>query len=173
LGRNELRRPRAHGQGPASRKGYAGGQSRVNRFAAGSGTRQARSAPSSCWTPSTYILEGEIPGWRATCAGRVREQGARLPGGRRHSGLGPESSVLDGPSRAYNGLEMSRLAGAGKAAWAGASYAGSVRPPQVQLQGMNTPGAWLELIGGRWQRDPAGQVGSIELLDAQYLLPRA
>jgi hypothetical protein len=29
-----------------------------------------------------------------------------------------------------------------------------------------------ESISGRWQRDPAGQVGSIELLDAQYLHPR-
>ena len=53
--------------------------------AAGNGTRQARSAPSSCWTPSTCFFEREIQCWRAPCAGRVREQGARLLGGQRVS----------------------------------------------------------------------------------------
>ena len=71
-----------------------------------------------------------------------------------------------------NGLEMSRLAGEGKAAWAETRYTGSVRSAQDQTQDKDTPAARLESISGRWPRDPAGQVGSIELLDAQYLEPR-
>jgi len=71
-----------------------------------------------------------------------------------------------------NGLEMSRLAGEGRAAWVETNCTGSVPSAQDQLQAKNTPGAWLESISDSWQRDLAGQVGSIELLDAQYLLPR-
>src|SRR3989304_4801201 len=71
-----------------------------------------------------------------------------------------------------NGLEMSRLAGEGRAASAEDRRTGSVPSAQDQLQGKDTPAAWPESISGSWQRDPAGQVGSIELLDAQYLLPR-
>jgi hypothetical protein len=81
---------------------------------------------------------------------------------------GQSHSVLDGPSRAYNGLEMSRLAGEGRAAWAETGRTGSVPSAQDQLQGKDTPAAWLESISGRWHRDPAGQVGSIELLGAKY-----
>jgi hypothetical protein len=65
---------------------------------------------------------------------------------------------------------MSRLAGEGRAAWAETSYAGPVPLAQDQTQVKDTPAGRPESISGRWQRDPAGQVGSIELLDAQYLL---
>src|SRR3990172_5832553 len=71
-----------------------------------------------------------------------------------------------------NGLEMSRLAAKGNGPPGEASFPGAVRSAQDQLKGKDTPAAWLESISGRWQRDPAGQVGSIELLDAQYLLLR-
>jgi hypothetical protein len=63
---------------------------------------------------------------------------------------------------------MSRLAGEGRAAWVETSYAVSVRSGQDQTQNKDTPAASPVSISGRWQRDPAGQVGSIELLDAQY-----
>ena len=66
-----------------------------------------------------------------------------------------------------NGLEMSRLAGEGRAAWAETSCAGSVRSAQDKTQVKDTPAGRLESISGRWQRDPAGQVGSIELLGAK------
>jgi hypothetical protein len=68
--------------------------------------------------------------------------------------------VLERP----NGLEMSRLAGEGRAAWAETSYAGSVLSAQDQLQGKDTPASRRESITRSWHRDPAGQVGSIELL---------
>ena len=61
---------------------------------------------------------------------------------------------------------MSRLAAKGNGPPGETSFPGSVRSAQDQLQGKDTPAAWLESISGRWQRDPAGQVGSIELLDA-------
>jgi hypothetical protein len=70
-----------------------------------------------------------------------------------------------------NGLEMSRLAGEGRAAWAETSRTGSVPSAQDQTQGKDTPAGRPLSISVRWQRDPAGQVGSIELLDAQYLPP--
>jgi hypothetical protein len=62
--------------------------------AAGNGTRQARSAPSSCWTPSTFLLGSRIPGWRATCAGRVRQRRSRPPGGQRPQSGHFESSSI-------------------------------------------------------------------------------
>jgi hypothetical protein len=71
-----------------------------------------------------------------------------------------------------NGVEMSRLAGEGRAAWAETSYPGSVRSAQDQLQAKDTPAGRAVSIISRWQRDPAGQVGSIELLDAQNRDPR-
>src|SRR3990172_7259799 len=52
------------------------------------------------------------------------------------------------------------------------SNPGPVPSAQDQTQRKDTPAAWLESISDRWQRDPAGEIGSIELLDAQYLLPR-
>jgi hypothetical protein len=119
------------------------------------------------------FLVCEIPGWRATRAGRVREKGARLAGGQRVSVIGQGTKVSDGPSRAYNGLEMSRLAVPGDAPSAEASFPGSAPWAQDQLQGKDTPVARRESISGSWQRDPAGQVGSIELLDAQDPLLRA
>src|SRR3972149_1693452 len=64
---------------------------------------------------------------------------------------------------------MSRLAAKGSGPPGETSSPGSVRSAQDQLQGKDTPAAWLESISGRWQRDPAGQVGSIELLDAPDL----
>ena len=64
---------------------------------------------------------------------------------------------------------MSRPAGEGRAAWVETTYLGSVPSGQDQLQGKDTPAGRPVSISGRWQRDPAGQVGSIELLDAQYL----
>ena len=67
---------------------------------------------------------------------------------------------------------MSRLAAKGNGPPGETSFPGSVRSAQDQLQGKDTPAAWLESISGRWQRDRAGQVGSIELLDAQYFVPR-
>ena len=74
--------------------------------------------------------------------------------------------------RMPNGLEMSRLAGEGRAAWAETSCSGPVPSAQDQLQAKDTPAGRAVSISSRWQRDPAGQVGSIELLDAQYLLLR-
>jgi len=63
-----------------------------------------------------------------------------------------------------NGLEMSRLAAMGNVPSAEASFPGSVPWAKGQLQEKDTPAASLVSISGRWQRDPAGQVGSIELL---------
>src|SRR3990172_10400017 len=71
-----------------------------------------------------------------------------------------------------NGLEMSRLAGEGRAAWAETSCTGSEPSAKDQLQAKDTPAGRAVSISSRWQRDPAGQVGSIELLYAQHLLPR-
>src|SRR3990170_6934362 len=68
---------------------------------------------------------------------------------------------------------MSRLAATGNVPWPEARCGGPMSSAQGQIQGEDTPTASPESISGRWQRDPAGQVGSIELLDAQYLLPRA
>src|SRR3990172_6017587 len=59
---------------------------------------------------------------------------------------------------------MSRLAAKGNGPPGETSFPGSVRSAQDQLQGKDTPAAWLESISGRRQRDPAGGVGSIELL---------
>jgi len=61
---------------------------------------------------------------------------------------------------------VSRPAGEGRAAWAETGYLGSVRPAQDQTQDKDTPAGRPVSINGRWQRDPAGQVGSSELLDA-------
>jgi hypothetical protein len=72
-----------------------------------------------------------------------------------------------------NGLEMSRLAGEGRADWVETRYTGSVRSAQDQTQVKDTPASRPESISGRWQRDSAGQVASIELLDAQDLLVQA
>jgi hypothetical protein len=64
---------------------------------------------------------------------------------------------------------MSRLAGEGRAAWAETSNAGSVRSGQNQTQVKDTPGVRLVSITEPWQRDLAGQVGSIELLGGPLL----
>jgi len=59
---------------------------------------------------------------------------------------------------------MSRLAASGDVPSAEASFPGSAVPSaQDQLQGKDTPAGRPESISGHWQRDPAGQVGSIEL----------
>jgi len=63
---------------------------------------------------------------------------------------------------------MSRLAREGRAAWAETSYPGSVPSSQDQAQLKDTPTGMPESISDRWQRDPAGQVGSIELLGALH-----
>jgi len=65
---------------------------------------------------------------------------------------------------------MSRLAGEGKAAWAETSCTSSVPSGQDQTQGKDTPAAWPVSVSGRWQRDSAGQVGSIELLGARTFI---
>ena len=71
-----------------------------------------------------------------------------------------------------NGLEMSRLAATGDVPWPEASCGGPVPTAQDQTQGKDTPAGMPESISGRWQRDPAGQVGSIELLGAsEFLVP--
>ena len=75
--------------------------------------------------------------------------------------------------QAPNGLEMSRLAASGDEPPGETRFPGSAPSAQDQPQGKDTSAARPESISGRWQRDPAGQVGSIELLDAQYLHPRA
>src|SRR3989304_8810452 len=67
---------------------------------------------------------------------------------------------------------MSRLAVWGDGPPGGASSLGSEPSAQDQTQRKDTPAGRPVSISDRWQRDPAGQVGSIELLDAQYLLPR-
>jgi len=59
---------------------------------------------------------------------------------------------------------MSRLAGEGRAAWAETSCTGPVLSAKDQPQPKNTPAGRPESINGSWQRDLAGQVGSIELL---------
>jgi len=66
-----------------------------------------------------------------------------------------------------NGLEMSRLAGEGRAAWAETNCIGSMPSAQDELQVKDTPAGRPVSISGSWQRDPAGQVGSIELLGGQ------
>jgi hypothetical protein len=71
------------------------------------------------------------PPWRATPF-KVRRQ---------------SHSVLGGPSRAYNGLEMSRLAGEGRAAWAENGYAGSVRSAKDQTHVKDTLACRPESIG--------------------------
>jgi len=71
-----------------------------------------------------------------------------------------------------NGLEISRLAGEGRAARAATSYQDSVRSANDQIQREDTPAARLESITCRWQRDPAGQVGSIEWLGGSDYAPR-
>src|SRR3990172_13159447 len=80
--------------------------------------------------------------------------------------IDPPASWVEAECPTPNGLEMSRPAGEGMAAWAEASFTGSVPSGQDQLQGKDTPAGRPESIRGSWQRDPAGQVGSIEWLDA-------
>ena len=75
-------------------------------------------------------------------------------------------AVYMSPLVAPNGLEMSRLAATGDVPWPEASCGGPVPSAQDQLQGKDTPAASPVSVSVRWQRDPAGQVGSIELLGA-------
>ena len=71
--------------------------------------------------------------------------------------------------RPPNGLEMSRPAGEGKAAWAETSRAGTVRSAWGQPHVKDPLAGRPESITRSWRRDPAGQVGSIELLGARKL----
>src|SRR3989304_4165926 len=73
----------------------------------------------------------------------------------------PSTARKDKPP---NGLELSRLAGEGRAAWAEASCTGPVPSAQDQIQAEHTPAGRPVSISDRRQRDLAGQVGSIELL---------